>query len=152
MKNHFLKLTLLASLFLATVSSLNAQDCTEILLAKFNNDTALINDYPQVKLDYYCHYAQNAFYLSDELPEGAEVKPLTQVYNLRTGDVLTEQQASDLTSLIYYEYNFNKLQLQYYRGNITICFPLTNSLHKYLVLRSLDEIYDRTEFPHKYNK
>ena len=63
---------------------------------------------------------------------------------------LTEDFVVDLNYLSYYQYSFSDLQFLYPKGNITICFPTPKSDHKYLVLRSLDETYRRTEFPEYY--
>lgn len=134
------------------VSGLNvkAQNCNDIVLAKFNYDTALLASYPEVKVDYFCRYAQNAFYETDAIPEGADVVEITEVKHKLSGQYLPANYNVNLKELNYYEYNFNDLQLRYYRTDHIICFPTPYSHHRYLVLRSLDEIYDRTENPQKY--
>ncbi len=140
----------IAIFMIACGLNLKAQNCTDIVLAKFNYDTALMSDYPDVKLDYFCRYAKNAFYESDIIPDGADVVAITEVRNNTTGLQLQLNYEVNIESLNYYEYNFSKLQMRYYRTDHTICFPTPNSRHKYLVLRSLDEIYDRTENPQNY--
>ena len=141
----------IATLLVAALS-LNAQDCETFMLPFFQGDAARLAEYPAPKLDWRCRYAHNAFYESDVVPEGAQVISISEVTDKTTGKKLTDDFQVDLNTLCYYGYDFQRLQLRYPHGDVTICFPTPASKHPYLVLRSLDETYDRTEFPEKYVK
>ena len=147
-----MKRFVLATLFIMAFCTLKAQNCEAIMLPYFGGDTEKLANYPEPKLQWRCAYSHNAFYVSDVIPEGAEIRQLGELKNKMTNQKLTEDFVVDLDNLSYYAYNFQELQLQYPKGNVTICFPTPKSSHAYLVLRSLDETYFRTEFPEKYNK
>lgn len=121
--------------------SLKAQSCETIMLPFFNGDVMAMNNYPDEKFEWCCAYARAAFYVSDEIPAGAEVYQITSVVSKEDGVSLPQDYQVDLTTLSYYAYNFKELQLQYPKGNVTICFATPASEHPYLVLRSLDEMY-----------
>lgn len=129
---------------------LKAQDCRAMVLPLFNGDEERMNDYPAEKLEWRCKYARNAFYVSDTVPQGAVVMSITEVRNRQTGEYMTNETSIDLTTISYYAYNFNEMQLQYPKCNVTICYTTPGAAHPYLVLRSIDETYFRTEFPEMY--
>lgn len=132
------------------VSGLKAQDCRAIVLPMFNGDEARLDSYPVEKLEWHCKYARNAFYVSDTVPAGAVVMSITEVRNRQTGEYMTNETSIDLESLSYYAYTFRDQQYRYPKGNVTICFTTPGSEHPYLVMRSIDETYFRTEYPEQY--
>ncbi len=134
----------------AACTGLCAQNCEAIMLPYFGGNEQRMYEYPAPKLDWRCRYSQNAFYVTDQVPEEAVLRSLTEITDKMTGQRLTEDFVVDLNYLSYYQYNFLDMQCSYPKGNITICFPTPNSEHRYLVLRSLDETYRRTEFPEEY--
>ena len=145
------RLILVAAAIMAIgVSGLRAQDCNAIMLPFFNGDAERLAAYPAEKLEWRCQYARNAFYWSDTVPEGAVVKSITEVVNRQTGIRMTADVQINLNTLSYYAYNFNDIQLIYPKPNVTICFSTPGSEHPYLVLRSIDETYYRTESPEQY--
>ena len=134
-------------LLAAGMAGVRAQNCEAIVLPFFGGDRAKMANYPADKLDYRCRYSRNAFYVSDTVPEVAEMRSLTELKDKATGRNLTEDFVVDLETLSYYAYNFLDLQCQYHEGgNTVICFPTPKSEHPYLVLRSLNEIQGMTEF------
>lgn len=145
-----MKRIVLATLFIMAFCMLKAQNCEAIVLPFFGGDTEKLANYPAPKLQWRCDYSHNAFYVSDVVPEGAEVRQLSELTEKTTNQKLTEDFVVNLETLSYYAYNFQQLQLQYPKGDVTICFPTPKSEHAYLVLRSLDETYFRTEFPENY--
>lgn len=142
---------ILVGLCLAAIGGLRAQDCEAIMLPFFGGDKQKMHEYPAPKFDIRCRYSQNAFYVTDQIPEGAEMRSLTEIADKMTGEKLGEDFRVDLNTLSYYRYTFSNMQLSYPKGNVTICFATPASDHKYLVLRSLDETYFRTEYPEKYS-
>lgn len=140
------QIAILIVTLVAGIAGLQAQNCEAIVLPFFNGDNAKMANYPMEKLDYRCRYSQNAFYLSDTVPEWAEMHSLSELRNKMTGEYLTEDYVVDLATLSYYAYNFLELQCQYKGGNVVICFPTPNSERPYLVLRSLTEIQALTDY------
>lgn len=126
---------------MAFVMGLKAQNCTALVLPYFNGDAAEMATYPQEKLDFYCAFARAAFYESDTVPAGAEIYPISEVVAKADGVHLTADFSVDLSTLSFYAYNFNDIQLRYHRGNVTICFSTPVSAHPYLVLRSIEDMY-----------
>lgn len=122
----------------------NAQNCEAIMLPYFGGDADRMAEYPAEKLDWRCRYARNAFYESDTVPLFAYVYSIAEVQNLTTGEKLTEDFVVDLSTLSYYAYNFNQLQLQYKSPKVTICFRTPASAHPYLVLRSITDMFTLT--------
>lgn len=135
---------------LMAICGLRAQNCEAIMLPYFHGNELDMANYPAPKLQWRCQYSQNAFYVCDKAPEDAELHSLTELYDKMTGVKLTEDFVVDLNTLSYYQYNFHDLQMLYAKGNVTIYFATPKSEHRYLVLRSLDETYRRTEFPEEY--
>lgn len=140
-----------AALMLAAMS-MKAQDCNTFMLPYFQGDADRLAEYPAEKLDWRCRYAHNAFYESDVVPEGAVLMSIAEVTDKTTGEKLTADFQVDLSTLCYYGYDFQLFQLRYRKGDVTICFSTPASKHPYLVLRSLDETYERTEFPENFIK
>lgn len=141
----------IATLLVAALS-LNAQDCETFMLPFFQGDAARLAEYPAEKLEWRCRYAHNAFYESDVVPEGAQIVSITEVTDKTTGEKLSADFQVDLSTLCYYGYDFQMVQIRYRKCDVTICFPTPASKHPYLVMRSLDETYDRTEHPERYEK
>jgi len=147
-----MKRILIAILMLTAFAGAKAQNCEAIVLPFFNGDRARLANYPAEKLQWRCSYARNAFYVSDTVPEWAEMGSLQQVKNKATGEYLDDNFVVDLENLSYYAYNFEELQYRLNDLDGIICFPTPKSEHPYLVLRSLNETYFRTEFPENYTK
>lgn len=145
-----MKRIILVAILLTTTIGIKAQNCEALLLPHFNNDAAILQSIDDAKLDIMCRYARSAFYESDVIPDGAQVLAITEVKDKFSGLPLTENVVIDLNTLSYYQYNFLDLQHQYTNLWTTICFPTPASAHPYLVLRSLNEMYDRTQFPENY--
>lgn len=138
------KIVLLVTLLMGTVG-MKAQNCETIMLPYFNGDVNAMNEYPDEKFEWRCEFARAAFYVSDAIPAGAEVYSITSVVSKEDGLSLPQDYQVDLTTLSYYAYNFKELQVQYPKGNVTICFSTPASEHPYLVLRSIDEMYNMAE-------
>lgn len=145
-----MKRILLIVLGIASLSGLKAQNCEAIMLPFFGGNEKAMYEYPEPKFEWRCKYSQNAFYVTDQVPEDAEIRSLGEIYDKLSGAKLTDDFVVDLDVLSYYQYTFLDMQAHYPKPNVTICFPTPNSSHRYLVLRSLDETYRRTEFPENY--
>lgn len=141
---------ILSVLCLMAFASLSAQNCEAIMLPYFNGNEKQMNEYPAPKLEWRCKYSQNAFYVTDNVPEGAELHALSELVDKMTGKNLTDDFVVDLNYLSYYQYNFMDLQLHSPKGDASIYFATPKSEHRYLVVRSCDETYRRTEFPQNY--
>lgn len=119
----------------------SAQNCDVIMLPYFGGDADRMAEYPAEKLDWRCRYARAAFYESDTVPSFAYVYSIADVTNRATGENLTEDYVVDLSTLSYYGYNFNDLQLQYKSPRQVLCFRTPASAHPYLVLRSITDMF-----------
>ncbi len=135
---------------LSVIGGAAAQNCEAIMLPFFGGNEQRMYEYPAPKFEWRCKYSQNAFYVTDQVPEDAVLRSLTEITDNSTGKKLTEDFVVDLDYLSYYQYSFQDMQCHYPKTNITICFPTPKSEHRYLVLRSLDETYRRTEYPDEY--
>ncbi len=135
---------------MASAIGLKAQDCDAILLPYFNNNREALENMAAAKLDQICRYARNAFYESDTIPAGAHVMPITDVKDKLNNVPLPANLVVNLETLSYYQYNFGYLQRLYPKPDAVICFTTPSSTHPYLVLRSIDEMYYRTEYPENY--
>lgn len=131
---------------LMAAAGIKAQDCETIMLPYFGGSHERMADYPAEKLEWRCNYARNAFYVTDEMPEKALLYSIEEVKDRWTGVALPRDFKVDLNTLSYYGYNFQDIQLKYKDLNTTICFVTPGSAHKYLVLRSLNDMYAITEF------
>lgn len=136
----------LLALLVVGLAGLRAQNCEAIVLPYFNGDRAKLADYPLEKLDYRCRYSRNAFYVSDTVPDIAEMHSLSELKDKATGKNLSEDFVVDLESLSYYAYTFRELQCSYKETDVVICFPTPKSEHPYLVLRSIKEIHAITPY------
>lgn len=138
------RLIVFASLLTVAVMA-NAQNCNALVLPYFGGDTARMAQYPESKLDWYCLFAQSAFYESDTIPAGAEVHSLSEVLDKASLQPMSAQYVVNLSTLSYFAYNFEALQQEYRSGTKVVYFPTPYSTHPYLVLRCIDEIYRMTE-------
>ena len=141
-----MKKAMILAVAVLAMAGAKAQSCETIMLPFFNYDTASMRDYPEGKLEWRCNFAKGAFYVSDTVPAGAEVYDISEVKD-RKGKNLTDAFVVNLETLSYYAYNFNQFQLRYRFGDKTICFRTPGSVHAYLVLRPLDELYRRADNP-----
>ncbi|MBR4505727.1 MAG: hypothetical protein IKP21_03030 [Bacteroidales bacterium] len=131
---------------LMTTVGMNAQDCATIMLPFFGGDQERMAEYPAEKLEWRCNYARNAFYVTDEIPAKAVLYTIDEVKDKWTGEALPRNFSVNLNTFSYYAYNFIDIQHRFKDLNTTICFETPGSEHRYLVLRSLNDIYNRTEF------
>ena len=76
---------ILVGLCLAAIGGLRAQDCEAIMLPFFGGDKQKMHEYPAPKFDIRCRYSQNAFYVTDQIPEGAEMRSLTEIADKMIG-------------------------------------------------------------------
>ena len=129
----------LFAMMLMAVAGTQAQNCEALLLPYFGS-TARMAEYPADKLDWYCCYAQAAFYESDTVPATADLFSISEVQLVATGARVSSDFVVDLTTLSYYAYNFHDFQMRYPYGDKTLCFATPASAHPYLVLRSIDNM------------
>ena len=143
---------ILSVLCMMAFGGLRAQNCEAIMLPFFGGNEKLMQECPAPKLEWRCKYSQNAFYVSDQVPEGAVLRSLTELTDKSTGKRLTEDFVVDLETLSYYAYNFLDLQCEYTGDKTVICFPTPKSEHPYLVLRSTHDTFTLTELSTSQNK
>ena len=138
-----MKKMLAIAALLAMMASMKAQDCDVLVAPAFNYRASMMDSAPAAQKAWLCAKAQVAFYESDTLPSGA------RLYTLDTLQFYSRYQLPDtfvvdLATLSYYRYAFMKLQYYYQEDpNKVLCFYTPDSAHRYLVLRSLNDIYNR---------
>lgn len=121
--------------------SLCAQNCDEIVLPHVNYDRAKLEQMPKEKVQWYCDFSRNSFFVTNEVPAGSVVHDIRDVVNKRTGAHIANGFVVDLYQLSYYAYNFNEFQYQNYEK--TIYFHTPGSTYKYLGLYSINETHRR---------
>lgn len=140
-----MKKILFCLLFMAGIAEVFAQNCEEIVLPFFGNDTSRMESYPRMKLDYRCHFSKEAFYESDTIPAGAYLHQISEVVDVFTGQHLPADYVVDLEHLSYYRYSFHSMQVQFNETNKVLCFQTPSSAKPYLIVRSIQEIGERAE-------
>lgn len=141
----------MAAMLMAAAAGMKAQDCAVIMLPYFGGDAERMAAYPEEKLEWRCRYARAAFYESDSVPAGAEVLSIAEVKEVESGVSLPADYRVDLTTMSYYAYTFMEIQQRYRECNRIFCFETPGSAHRYLVLRSIDEMMARAEEPERYD-
>lgn len=121
--------------------SLCAQNCDEIVLPHVNYDRAKLEQMPKEKVQWYCDFSRNSFFVTNEVPAGSVVHDIRDVVNKRNGAHIANGFVFDLSQLSYYAYNFNEFQYQNYEK--TIYFHTPGSTYKYLGLYSINETHRR---------
>lgn len=134
------KIVFVAAL-MASVMGLKAQNCEQLMLPYFRGDADAMAAYPQEKLEWRCAFARAAFYVSDTVPAGVDVYPITEVQSYADDTNLPADFVVDLSTLSFYAYTFKEVQLRYPKCNVTIAFSTPASEHQYLVLRSVDDMF-----------
>ncbi len=139
----FLLLAIIATTLFA--GKLQAQDCEYIVSGKFNFNTAKVSLFSPAKLDYYCRYSRNSFYVTNEVPAGAAVMNISVLKNIHTQEYLTMDYVVNLDSLSYYAYDFPRYQPMEFGQ--TLYFRTPNSEYQYLALRSYKDVVTMTGDP-----
>ena len=137
-----MKRILLTILLLTVFSvSLCAQNCDEIVLPHVNYDRAKLEQMPKDKVQWYCNFSRNSFFVTNDVPAGSVVHDIRDVVYKKTGAKIGEGFVVNLESLSYYAYNFSEFQYQNYEK--TIYFHTPGSTYKYLGLYSINETHRR---------
>ncbi|MCR4811364.1 MAG: hypothetical protein K5867_02070 [Bacteroidales bacterium] len=137
-----MKRILLTILLLTVFSvSLCAQNCDEIVLPHVNYDRAKLEQMPKDKVQWYCNFSRNSFFVTNDVPACSVVHDIRDVVYKKTGAKIGEGFVVNLESLSYYAYNFSEFQYQNYEK--TIYFHTPGSTYKYLGLYSINETHRR---------
>ena len=137
-----MKRILLTILLLTVFSvSLCAQNCDEIVLPHVNYDRAKLEQMPKDKVQWYCNFSRNSFFVTNDVSAGSVVHDIRDVVYKKTGAKIGEGFVVNLESLSYYAYNFSEFQYQNYEK--TIYFHTPGSKYKYLGLYSINETHRR---------
>lgn len=145
------KVVVVLVLMLLVSVGVKAQNCRDIVLPHVGYSQDALNDMPNEKLQWYCDYSHNSFYLTDQVPSDAVVYDVNEVKSVRDKSIsLTPEQANNLSTLSYYAYNFNEFQARHFEA--TVYFRTPNAAHGYLALRTVKETFGRTDYPENYIK
>ena len=142
-----MKRFLLIGLFAAAMFSFDvqAQDCEYIVGGKYNYNENIMSLMTPAKLDWYCRFSRNNFYVVNEVPQGATVYSISVVKNIKTQENLTTDFVVNLDSLSYYVYDFGKYQGR--NQGETVYFSTPNSEYPYLAVRSYLDAMNMTGEP-----
>lgn len=132
------------AVIMMAMTGVKAQDCDALMLPYFQNDRNRMEEYKAVapeKFETECAFLHAIFYESDTVPVGVEVFSINEVKSMSTGENLPQNYVVDLNTLSYYGYSFADFRRRYPNDSYSVCFSTPSSRHPYLVMRSLDEIY-----------
>lgn len=142
------KILLFAAILFVGAAQLRAQDCAAITLPYFHGDEEAQQAYPKEKLEWRCAYARNSFYTTDSIPQGVRVHQISEVEDVATGLHLNQNVKIDLNTFSYYAYNFADFQYADFYNEIY--FETPGCSFGYLVVRTINDVYLRSQFPEKY--
>ena len=83
-------------MFVCFGMTVTAQNCQQLVSPHFSAST--YNDLPSEKVEYYCRYAQAAFYKTNVLPDSAIVYQISDVVNKQTNVALPQTIQIDLNT------------------------------------------------------
>lgn len=132
------KLVIIAALLMA-VAGVKAQDCEALVLPYFGGDMESMEYYKSVapeKFNLRCGFARAAFYVSDTVPAGMQVRSISEVVEKASGNHLLNDIVIDMNTFSYYAYNFDAFS----SIKSGVCFSTPGSTHPFLILRSYNEI------------
>lgn len=134
-------------IFICLAMTVTAQNCHQLVSPHFSED--VYNSMPDEKLDYYCRYAQAAFYKTNELPDSAIVYQISDVVNKQTNVALPQTVQIDLNTFSIFAYNFDSFQHRHWDKEVY--FETSDTTNRYLVLRSIRTIYHIVDDSYRYN-
>ncbi|MBR1793015.1 MAG: hypothetical protein IJ764_05185 [Bacteroidales bacterium] len=123
------------SVALSSLSAVYAQqtDCYAIVLPKFHYNEARVSQMPQEKLEWYCNFSRNSFFVCDTLPADAAVYDISELKSKQSGEKVSPDFVVDLNSLSYYAYDFDTYRYRHYGSSVYFRTP--GSEHAYLAIR-----------------
>ena len=136
------RIILTAALLLGALG-LKAQDCDAIMLPYFHNDKAQVDNYKAVAPEKYklrCLFGRSAFYETDVAPENAVMMSIGDVVDPVTSKPLPKNFKVNLGVMGFYHYNFRALRAAH--ADRQICFSTPGSTHRYLVMRTHEEMQE----------
>lgn len=129
---------LCASILICFAMTVKAQDCYKLVSPNFSEE--VYNNTPADKLDFYCKFAQAAFYKTNTLPANAIVYPISAVVNKRTNENLSQSVQINLDTFSVYAYNFDTFRYRHWKKEVF--FETSDTVNRYLVLRTEGDMYD----------
>lgn len=137
------KTLILGLMLLVGAAGLKAQDCEYIVSFKYGAERVKL--LTPAKLDYQCRFSRNNFFVTDQIPKGAEVHSISEVKEQVSGISLPSNYVVNLDSLSYFRYDF--VRFQDHRGNKVVYFETRSSAYRYLALRPLGLVMEMTGEP-----
>lgn len=139
----------IAILAIGLTNQSKAQDCRSIvgpLIVLRGIDT---NTYPAEKLDNYCQFSQNAFFITNQPPANAIVHDISELTNTVTGERVNQDFIADLNTISYWGYNFYNFRPRGEEGPIYFRMGRGRAV-QYLAVRSYNEAMARTTHPEEF--
>lgn len=119
-----------------------AQNCESIVTPLLEQMGTTKDYYPAEKIEHFCTFSHQAFYLTDKVPDASLVYDITDLTQWGTDGHPAADMVIDLSTLSFWRYNFQNFQ----KVDRTVYFRLgRGNSHKYLALRSYNETSILTE-------
>lgn len=136
--------TVLVVLALGCTQKCLAQNCRAIVRPYYITQGIDSTMYPAEKEAYLCQFSQNAFFITQQVPQGVAVHDLDELTNVVTGMKAPKNLEIDLNTLSYWQYDFHRFT----RNGQTAYFRIgKRSDNQYLGVRTHNEAQARTEHP-----
>ncbi|MBQ6068936.1 MAG: hypothetical protein IJK84_05480 [Bacteroidales bacterium] len=126
-----------------------AQDCRSIVRPMYILEGMDSTTYPVEKEEIYCIISHNAFFITQEVPEGAIVNDIGDLTDLITGQKLPKDYVADLNTISYYRYNFDKFRGKDFKQTVYFRMGKKGDI-KYLGVRSYPEAMARWSNPEQF--
>lgn len=145
MKKLFL--TAIVTILFCSAAAVQAQNCEAIVQPLLEQMGTTKDYYPAEKINHFCIFSHQAFYLTDKVPDAALVYEISDLVTWGTDSHPSADMVIDLNTLSFWAYNFQNFQ----RVDRTIYFQLgKKNSHKYLAVRSYNEtsiLTEQIEYP-----
>jgi hypothetical protein len=126
-----------------------AQDCSTIVRPMVLQRGIDTNTYPAEKLEFFCHYSQNSFFITTQVPQGAIVHDINELTDLMSGEKVSRSFVADLNTLSIWRYNFNEFRPKDVKDPIYFRMGQGTGI-QYLGVRVHNEAMARTLYPEQY--
>ena len=100
--------TVLVVLALGCTQKCLAQNCRAIVRPYYITQGIDSTMYPAEKEAYLCQFSQNAFFITQQVPQGVAVHDLDELTNVVTGMKAPKNMEIDLNTLSYWQYDFHR--------------------------------------------
>lgn len=140
-------LTAIVTVLFSSAAFAQTRNCEAIVQPLLEQMGTTKDYYPAEKINHFCIFSEQAFYLTNQVPDGSLVYEITDLLIWGGDSHPAADMEINLNTLSFWGYNF-----QYYQKvDRTVYFHLGNkNSHRYLALRSYNEtcvLTEQIEYP-----